>query len=66
MSMQSYSGAPSRNTIKAAGPAKPGKVGLPAPHASSVTSSGNTKAAPASGSSVAGFSGTGVKSGKIK
>lgn len=66
MAMQGYGSAPSRNTIKAAGAAKPGKVTPAAPHATTVVASGAGKSPVGSGSSVAGFSGTGVKAGKVK
>lgn len=66
MAMQGYGSAPSRNTIKAAGPAKPGKVPVGSAHASSVTSSGNTQNAPASGGAVKGFSGGSTLKAYIK
>lgn len=66
MAMQGYASAPSRNTIKAAGAAKPGKVPVAAPHATTVVASGSGKAPVTTGSGVAGFSGTGMKSGYTK
>lgn len=66
MAMQGYGSAPSRNPIKAAGAAKPGKVPVGAPHASAVTSDGHTQNAPAAGSGVKGFSGGGTLKAYVK
>jgi hypothetical protein len=66
MSMQSFSGPPARNQFKAA--SKPSKVSLGAGHASTVKAStaGAQGNGHTPGSGVKGFSGTSVKSGKIK
>jgi hypothetical protein len=68
MMMQNFSTPASRNPVKAAGAPISSKVPVPKggrPDAST-TSSGAGKAPHAPGSSVTGFSGTGMKPGKIR
>jgi hypothetical protein len=67
MSMQNFSAPASRNPIKAAGAPIPSKVPVPKgarPDASTTSSAGKAPHTP--GSSVTGFSGTGMKPGKIR
>lgn len=62
MGMQNFSAPPARNQAKAA--VIPGEIKLPSPGKSMGLNAG--RAPVTKGPNVAGFSGTGIKAGKIK